>query len=243
MKILLFDIDGTLLTTHGAGASTIETVLRDDFGVADPDTSVNFAGRTDQGLLREIMANNGLADTREGFEQFRKAYCNRFPEHIRRVGGRVLEGAEALLRACRDSRHHRVFSMTGNCYPVAKEKLAFFGLASLIERVFGGDEDVIRDDMAKRTHATMIDEGVVPSPIHDAAANDASNRNSNAKGNAAEIVVIGDTPADIHCARAIDATVIAVATGRYDADELRSHQPDHMFGTLGHPGVAAALGL
>lgn len=199
----LFDIDGTLLTAGGAGSLAIAEVLRDGFDIAVPNIDVVFSGRTDRGILTEIARRNGLSTDDATIDRFMHLYCNAFATTIQQTDGRLFDGAGPLAeRARRDPRiESRV--MTGNCERTGWHKLKHFGLADQFEVVHGGDADCERNHLARRTYASL-DPALTAIPL----------------------VVIGDTPADIVCAREIDAVAVAVATGRYDLRELRSIEPD-----------------
>lgn len=221
MRTLLFDIDGTLLITQGAGSDALAAVMRAEFELDDPDVSLSFSGRTDRSLILELLTKNELPTDEVHFVRLRDAYFGMFPETLRRTGGSILPGVASVLERCRVAEHVRSCVMTGNCQFTAREKLRHFGLLDQFEDVFSGDHDADRDDMARRTRQQIV--------------------KRHGQSPASNLVVIGDTPADIRCGKAIGATTIAVCTGNFHDDQLRSHQPDHVFGDLSQPGVVGAL--
>ena len=222
--IALFDIDGTLLTTAGAGAASMRLALSQEFSLTDPTIEIDFAGRTDRGIIRDLLAINHLPKTAAFITRLQTAYLNHFPTMLRKLGGSLLPGAESLVRHCRRSPHVQTHVMTGNCRQSAWEKLSHFGLDRWVETVFGGENATTRTDLAHQTAAHL--------------SLDPDCRDGNAHA-----VVIGDTPADVLCGKAIGATTIAVATGRFEADELKDVEPDLVVDELNDPRIDLLLKL
>lgn len=221
MRYLLFDIDGTLLETDGAGSHAIAAALSAEFGVSEPSMRLNFSGKTDGYLLSELLKRNGLPADASHLQRFRRSYLRRFTDSMRYCGGRLLPGVESLLDRCQRSDDVRCFVMTGNCVASGQEKLRHFNLLERFEAVFGGDHDRSRDELAVRTRQSL--------------------RQSHQCGVDDEIVVIGDTPADVLCGQTIDAATVAVATGRYDLPTLRRVEPDLACQTLCDGDVVSML--
>ena len=219
-QTVLFDIDGTLLVTDSAGTVALESVFRDHYALPEPDLSINFSGRTDASILRELLQINGLCDAIDSVRRLRDHYIAGFPAVMRRVGGWLLPGVESLIARCRDDAATHCCVMTGNCVPTAREKLGHFDLVPHFRSVFGGDESFDRIELARRTADAMTGT--------DLADVD-------------RVVVVGDTPDDVHCGRAIDAKTIAVATGRYDAASLAAAAPDLLVDDLTDERVAEFL--
>ena len=206
-KLVLFDIDGTILWTDGAGRRAVFGALVEHFGVVDPGDH-RFDGKTDPQIVRELLTKAGVSD-----------------EDIDARLDRILESYYALLREELDGADHRehVFPgvhelldelerrddvvlglLTGNIEAGARAKLAAVGIAPhrFIVGAFGSDHHHRPElpEIARRRA-----ERVLGHPI--------SGR---------DVVVIGDTPADVACGVGIGARAIGVATGRYSVDELRA---------------------
>ncbi len=205
MRVLLFDIDGTLLLTNGGGSGALKHALEREFGVSEACTNVDFAGRTDRSLLEEILCRNRMPNTREHFERLRDCYTTLLPRVLQEHGGKVLPGAVSLLEQLRDRNDLICHVMTGNLTATATVKLEHFGLRHYFDDIFGGEHDAHRNDLARRTAETIR-----------ARHGEAATR---------EIIVIGDTPADVQCGHAIGASVLAVCSGRHGRHELEAERP------------------
>ena len=212
MRIVLFDIDGTLLLTNRGGSSAIQHALQQEFGLESPSTDIDFCGRTDRALLAEILRHNAIADSDEHFQRLRLRYTALLPRVLEERGGEVLPGALELLSVLREKSNLRCYAMTGNLAATAVHKLQHFGLDHYFDGVFGGDDDAHRDDLARRTAAAIR-----------------ANHGELARSN---MTVIGDTPADIQCGHAVGAEVIAVCSGQFDRESLESNQPIAVFDDL-----------
>ncbi|MEM6690608.1 MAG: HAD family hydrolase [Planctomycetota bacterium] len=199
MKRLLFDIDGTLLETHGSGADALRQTMIEEFKLENPNTEIAFGGRTDRSIAEELLRINGLPIDLEHRNRLFDAYSDRLPTALSSRGGRVLPGVIELLETLRDqAKDFPLDVMTGNLAKTARMKLEHFDLLSFFGEVHGGDLDVCRDAMARRSAERIESHCSLP------------------------LVVIGDTVADIRCGRAINAHVIAVATGSASRQALLS---------------------
>jgi len=211
--VLFFDIDGTMLHTGGAGQKAMELALREEFRVPEPFEAVHTAGRTDRGIENEVFARCGIPLTDSERQRFTRAYLDRLPDCLRELPGGLLPGVRPLLEELsRNSRVH-LSLLTGNYAEGAWIKLQHFDIAHFFTGGAYGDHHPERDDVAR----TALSH--VQSTLQKQVPGDA-------------IWVIGDTPADIRCARAIGAKAAAVATGIYAAAELHPHTPDVLFHDL-----------
>jgi phosphoglycolate phosphatase-like HAD superfamily hydrolase len=210
VSLLLFDIDGTLLLSGGAGIRAMTSAFEDCFDVAEAFANSDTAGRTDRFLLSHALTRAGIPDVPEHHERFRAAYLLRLEEEIlkqpqTRYG--LMPGVQQLLQALQDRDSLHVALLTGNFEPAAHVKLAHFGIAHFFEWGVFGEESSDRNELARiarqRAHERSIPQHAID-----------------------RIVVIGDTPHDIACGRAIDARVIAVATGNYSEEQLRAAGAD-----------------
>ncbi len=204
MLTLLFDIDGTLIRTGGAGKHAMEAALRTAFGVTEIRDEVPFSGRTDPAIGRDLLAVHGLDPTPENYDKLREAYLSHLGPSLLANGGEVLPGVVDLLKRLHGKR--RMGLLTGNVRAGAMHKLSHFGLWDYF--AFGGFGDIHhdRDDVARSALSALKDHSSDYRP--------------------ADVWVIGDTPLDVKCARAIGAKVVAVATGWHSLDELHASEPD-----------------
>lgn len=217
MKLVLFDIDGTILWSDGAGRRAMQRALTTAFG-SSGSANYRYDGKTDMQIVRDLMRMDGhedaIIDARmsvllDEYVQRLRLELGAGTTQVRRFDG-VLELLEAL-----DARPDRTVGLlTGNIAAGAHEKLRAVGIDPLRFTVcaFGSDHEV---------------RGELPA-IAQRRAREALGLN--VAGDA--IVIIGDTPEDIDCTRAIGARAIAVATGRYTVDELAAHRPVAVFPDL-----------
>jgi phosphoglycolate phosphatase len=209
-RIIFFDIDGTLLSSGGAGHKAMEGALVEEFRISMPFDGVLTAGRTDFGIVTELFDRYGIDHTDRERSRFRQAYLNHLPECLQSVSGLVLPGIPSLLHQLARRNDVKLALLTGNYSEGAWIKLQHFELDHYFD--FGGFGDIHEDrnSVAESAHTTA--EAVL---------------NRSIPGR--QCCVVGDTPADITCARSIGASVVAVATGIYDTAELSAHEPDHLF--------------
>ena len=205
MRTLLFDIDGTLLITHGGGKGAMQRAIQEEFGVDRASADISFSGRTDSGIIPELLLLNHLPNDAQHRERLRNRYAAVFPAVLQQCGGKLLPGASELLDRLAQDPRVRVAVMTGNLPETARLKLEHLGLLHHVSWIVGGDLDPLRDDMARRAAEHIRQH-------HGSAATE-------------DVVVIGDTPDDILCGRAIGAQTVAVCTGRYKREELLTVAP------------------
>jgi phosphoglycolate phosphatase-like HAD superfamily hydrolase len=215
MRVLLFDIDGTLIRSGGAGKAAMEAGLQSAFGVREILGQVPFSGRTDLGIARDLLAVHGIDATDKNIEELNLAYLSHLPAALKRLHGVVLPGiVDALTR---ERQASAVGLLTGNIRAGAEIKLRHFGLWHYFP--FGGFADGLceRDDVARRA--------IVEAEAHLGQKVDPKN-----------VWVIGDTPLDVQCARAIGANSVIVATGWHAHEELIAAEPDHLLPDFTHAG-------
>jgi phosphoglycolate phosphatase-like HAD superfamily hydrolase len=206
MYVLLFDIDGTLIDAGGAGQAAMEQAVLDLFGDLGPVEGIPAAGRTDRAIGRDLFDYYSIPATDENWSRYLDTYFARLPGSLRTRQGAILPGVESLIEHL--SGHDEVFLglLTGNFARGAQLKLEHFGLHHHFRTGGYGDGHLHRDDVARDALVAVREH--LPDTTPD------------------KIWVIGDTPSDIQCGRAIGANVLAVATGIFDSDELARHQPD-----------------
>ena len=216
MRLLLFDIDGTLILTGGAGSRAMARAFLATHGLEDALKTVDLAGRTDRIIMRDALTQAGRDHEDVDLDEFREAYCAALREEIQKPGtGRrgLLPGVKPLLEQLATRDDVRLALLTGNFRASAEIKLAAFGVWDYFSWGAFADDAIERDDLIRIAHARHETEHGRPI-------------------DAERVVVIGDTPHDIRCARAGGAKAVAVATGNYDLATLERHQPDVLFKDL-----------
>jgi phosphoglycolate phosphatase len=215
IRCALFDIDGTLVSMRGAGSRAMDRAFERLTGIPGAFRGVPMAGRTDRAIVEtalERLAAAGREPPRsEAFHrEFLGLYVAELEAEALRPGPTVCPGVLATLALL--ERHGVVVGLgTGNYEGAARLKLGRFGLWSRFP--FGGFGDATRD------RADVIGRAAAEGRRRAGAA-------------PREVVVIGDTPADIAAARAAGARVLAVATGPVPFVELAGHGPEHLVSTL-----------
>lgn len=212
-QVLFFDIDGTMLLTGGAGQRAMELALIEEFRIDFPFEGVLTAGRTDRGISDEIFLKYRLTDTPTERDRFMRSYLERLPDCLHQLRGGLLPGVKLLLDELVNRENVVLSLLTGNYAEGAWIKLKHFQIDHFFTFGGFGDEHPHRDDVARTALAAAV-------------------RKLGGKVGDPRTCVIGDTPADIQCARAIGARAVAVATGSFSADQLRAYVPDHMFDDL-----------
>jgi phosphoglycolate phosphatase-like HAD superfamily hydrolase len=211
MHVCLFDIDGTLLNTGGAGQAAMEAAMREQFGEREPVAGISYAGRTDRGIIQDIFRYYGLDLSEEVRASFIATYMRHLPGELACRPGLVLPGVVELLSHLHRREDVTLGLLTGNLLDGARRKLQHHGLDEYFDFALGafGDEHVNRDDVARTAYSVLSTHGSIADRL-----------------SLERLWVIGDTPADIQCARAIGAKSIAVATGIYSREALEAAGPD-----------------
>ena len=231
MRLILFDIDGTLLWTNGAGRRAIQRALLDEMGTAGPIERYRFDGKTDPQIVRELLTLAGHAEAEA--EGRIAAVCRRYvgllAAELEKPAQktRLLPGVRELLAALEPHEtagRALVGLLTGNVEGGAALKLRAAGLdpARFAVGAYGSDSGHRPD---------------LPAIAAERAARATGKRFAGA-----DVVIVGDTPDDIACGRPIGARVVAVATGFFGADQLRAAGAAHVFEHLADTGaVTSAL--
>ena len=203
-KILLFDIDGTLLLSGKAGYRALTQTFEELFGVACGFDHIPVAGMTDELILTAALERAGMAADRQTRARFHSRYCELFADEIHFPGPRkgLMPGVEALLERLSRCDDIRCGLVTGNFARPAQIKLEHFDLWRFFHFGAYGDDAPARDEL-------------VPIAVERAG------RAGVAVDRASDVVVIGDTPLDVQCAAAAGARAVAVATGSYGEAALR----------------------
>jgi phosphoglycolate phosphatase len=228
VKLVLFDIDGTLITSRGAGRRAMRTALERVFGAAGGIDQYDLGGRTDTRIVHDVMGALGWepARVKDRLDDFFEAYLAGLTSEIgdgRHVA--TLPGVSLVVDRLAQSADVLLGLVTGNIEGGARIKLLPTGLWPHFRVGAYGSDHMDRRRLpslaARRAHA-LVGHAFAPS----------------------DVVVIGDTPHDIDCARAFGAVAIAVSTGQYTRAALLAEDPDHLFDDLGdvEQVLAAVLG-
>ena len=211
--LLLWDIDGTLVASGGAGMRALRTALLRTFAIDGSLEDIDFGGRTDRWIMRRIFGKFGLPATEENFTRFLDGYLAELPAELANPHARVLPGVRAILATAGARPEVAQGLLTGNVERGARTKLSHHGLWDHFPFGAFADDSEFRNELGphalRRAHAHT---GVHFPPTRT--------------------WIIGDTPHDIACARVIGAKAIAVATGTHTAAELAAHSPDALLADL-----------
>jgi len=209
VRLVLFDIDGTLVHTGSAGVKAFAKVFATEFGARDHFERLKFAGRTDVSLVREFFSFHDIKPTEANFKRFFERYVFWLDHILADSKTATCPGVWEFIRELKSLPAPPVLGLlTGNIRLGAEIKLRHFGLWEAFETGAFADDAEQRDEIA-------------------AVARERGARMLNRRLQDNQVLVIGDTPLDIRCGRAIGAKVLAVATGGAKLDELQRHQPDY----------------
>jgi phosphoglycolate phosphatase len=220
MRFFLFDIDGTLLHSGGAGMKALAATIAQDFSTPPNMNGVSLAGRTDRAIVGDLFALHGIDDHEENWNRFVDGYLNRLKAGLPATVGKVLPGVKDLLdRVSGDGAALGV--LTGNIESGARLKLQHYQLDHFFTFGAFGDHHTDRDDIAldalkmiRREHGDVAAE---------------------------RIWIIGDTPLDVRCAKSIHARSLAVATGSFDREQLAESKPDVLLDSFSDVEAAASV--
>ena len=220
--MVLFDVDGTLIRSGGAGIRGMNAAFKRVYGVTGALDGVTLAGRTDRAIVGELLGAIGVAATPAEIARLRAAYIDDLRVEIKRPVAEpsaVLPGVETLLDIIGTLPHIQVGLLTGNFEPGAAVKLGHFDLWRRF--AFGAFGD---DHVDRRALVPLALERATRAGVQAPAAD--------------RVVIIGDTPLDVDCAIAHGARSVAVATGPYDRSTLTAAGADLVVDTLADaPGV------
>ena len=213
MRLVLFDIDGTILTARGAGRRALAAALTEVYGTTGDIERYDFRGRTDPRIVYDLMEGAGLAR-----EAVRQRLDDCFEIYARGLAAEIGDGSAVvthpgiadLVRRLDSAPETLVGLLTGNIEAGARIKLEPTGLQPYFRfGAYGSDHHDRRQlpSLAARRAQALTGHSFLPE----------------------KVLVIGDTPHDIECARHFGAVAVAVATGLYRLDELEALRPDLLF--------------
>jgi phosphoglycolate phosphatase-like HAD superfamily hydrolase len=212
-RLLLFDIDGTLIHSGGAGVHALKLALTERFGIADDLRDIEIAGMTDSGIVVSILKKHQVPVTNDNISAFLDSYVHFLSLELPRRGGKLLPGVLELLERLKSRPHLVLALLTGNVSRGAQLKLEHYGVWHFFEFGAFADDHQDRNRLGRFARARALEK-------------------HGREFSAAEIDVIGDTPRDIACGKAFGARTIAVATGRWTREQLAEHHPNVLIDDL-----------
>lgn len=211
-RLILFDIDGTLITSGGAGEAALIDAMRSRFGVEEDFAGITLAGATDKAIARRLLEKHGIEPTDENAAALLDTYLGHLSERMPRHQGFLLPGILELLEAIRLRKDAVLALLTGNVARGAEIKLSHYGVWHYFPFGAFADDHHDRNELGRFARSRAAD-------LHGEFPPD-------------RVYVLGDTPKDIECGRAIAAKTVAIATGQYSVAELQEHEPDYLFEDL-----------
>jgi phosphoglycolate phosphatase-like HAD superfamily hydrolase len=210
-SLILWDIDGTLVYMDRAGERALLRVIKElygrDLGAKLP---VDLRGRTDTSIIRDLLGILQVEDGLEAQTRFRESYLSHLPATMPEGNARVLAGIHDALEAIHAHPEIHQALLTGNIEAGAKLKLSFLGLWNYFEFGAFADDSHIRNELGPFALRRAKEKLGIDFPPE-------------------RVWIIGDTPHDIACGKAIGAKTIAVATGAFSMAELSALSPTHTF--------------
>jgi phosphoglycolate phosphatase-like HAD superfamily hydrolase len=209
--LILFDIDATLITTSGVGVKAMIDAGAELFGPGFHADGVAFAGRLDPLILVDLLQANGVAPTPDAMSGMRVAYRSHLAQRLPTVSARTLPGVDALLCRLEDFDRLTTGLLTGNFPETGRMKLEACGLRHerFLLQVWGDDSP----------HQPPSRDHLPPVAIERFRARNDSEAPD-------RVVIIGDTPHDVACARVNGCRCIGVATGRHSPEDLKTAGAD-----------------
>ena len=212
-RLLLFDIDGTLIHSGWAGVFALRRALQERFQIDDELKDIEFAGMTDSNIVKAILDKHGLDSTPAHVASFLDSYLHYLSLELPQRVGNVLPGVLELLEKLRHRPGLVLALLTGNVSRGARLKLEHYGVWHFFEFGAFADDHHDRNQLGAFARARAREKhGIEFDP--------------------SQIDVIGDTPRDIACGNAIGARTIAIATGTWPRHKLAEHSPDFLFDDL-----------
>lgn len=212
-RLILWDIDSTLVNTGAAGQHALVRATVEWFGGDGDLTGVEIAGRTDRAIAHQILEKYGEPVTDENVDAFLDRYVALLPEELPKRNGRILPGVRELLEDLARQPDKTVGLLTGNLRRGAQLKLEYYKLWQFFS--FGAFADDHHDRNA-----------LGPCAVSRAV------EHAGCDFSAEQIDVVGDTGHDIACGKAFGARTIAVATGSWSRERLEKYEPDFLFDDL-----------
>jgi phosphoglycolate phosphatase-like HAD superfamily hydrolase len=212
VKLLLFDIDLTLINSGAAGRRAMTQAFEKVFRKQNGFVGVDFAGRTDPLILKDALAHNGLEWDPRREESFKKTYFGYLKTEIQKPNRRkrMQPGVSEILNILSGRKDITLGLLTGNWYEGAMTKLGYFDLTRFFPFGAFADDSEIRAELP---------------PVAVQKCKDTTGVSIGSE----DVFIIGDTPLDVACAKPFGAKSIAVATGLFSTKELEEAHPDYLF--------------
>lgn len=223
VKILLWDIDGTLIRSGNAGHRAMNAAAQAVFDLEDAFAHFDFGGRTDPWVLGLLCEQHRIATTPELTERFYDVYVEALRRELHNPRAHTCAGIRELLPTLAADPTLTQGLLTGNIVAGARVKLDHFGLWDFFP--FGA----FADDSGERNRLGPI------------ALDRARHHSGRPEIQPSDLLVIGDTPHDIACARAVGAHAVATSTGGFTYEELEAHQPDLLVRDFADPAPLHAF--
>jgi len=214
-KLVLFDIDGTLLSVNSINRRILMDALREVYGTEGSAGTHNFAGKMDSIIIYEVLQNAGLSDAviAEKFDKVKHTYIDMFRLHAKPADIMLMDGVRKLLDELSARSELIVGLLTGNFEGSGRHKLLLPDINHYFPFGAFADDGKSRNDLPQ----------VAVEKAYQLTGTRFSEQN---------IIIIGDTEHDIACARVLNAKSIAVATGTYSTEELKKHNPHILYKNL-----------
>lgn len=212
-RLLLWDIDGTLIRSGGAGEKSLVRVVQKRFGAHDDLRDIEIAGRTDVGIARNILRKYEVAPTAENIRELLDAYLDDLEDSLPQTRGCILHGVSEILARLHENPERVLALLTGNLRRGAELKLRHYGLWNYFEFGAFADDHHDRNELGAFARRRAQDK-------------------YRAEFEPADVDVIGDTGHDIACGKIFGARTIAVATGSWPREKLAESSPDFLFSDL-----------
>lgn len=215
MKLLLFDIDGTLLLSGGAGKRAMNRAFAQLYGFDEILDGISLSGRTDNTIMKDAYVRANVDFSDEELQRFKTLYFELIKEEMQQDAPdkRLMPGVDTLLPMLAEREDVHMGLLTGNWETSGRTKINFFGLNSYFPFGAFSDDSAIRDELvpvALQRFRTSTQMEIDPRDVY----------------------VIGDTPADIQCAKPHGVVSVAVAAASHSADVLQPFEPDVLLNDL-----------
>jgi phosphoglycolate phosphatase-like HAD superfamily hydrolase len=206
-KLIIFDIDGTLLDAKGAGRVALSRTFEELYGYRDAFEEVDLTGKIDIQVIREVVGHHGITDF--NLEGFNAAYGRTLRQVMAKTPGiKLLKGVREMLECLTEEEHYFFSLATGNTKVGAKGKLEFLSIGHFFKTGAYGDEALDRKELV----------GV---------AIDNAQRYYQKRFDKDHVFYLGDTPKDIEAARHNAIVSVGISTGGFDYEALKGHGPDY----------------
>lgn len=214
MILLLWDIDGTLVSTGKAGESAIFVALEKAFDLREVSLEgVSYRGRTDMRIAQSVFEKNQIENSASNFKTYAEAYLEALETILPQRKGFLFPGIQSILDTTQNHPDIRQGLLTGNFKKGAQLKLGHYHIWNYFECGAFADDAIDRNDLSPIALQRAQEHFKYPFKPTD-------------------VFVIGDTPHDIECGKKIGAQTVAVATGGYSQKELASYTPSLLFKDL-----------